>query len=36
MSPPRLGLNIGYSGARIQLPVDLVREVDRERGEPWA
>ena len=25
----RLGLSIGYSGARINLPVDLVREADR-------
>lgn len=29
MSPPRLGLNLGYSGARIQLPLDLIREADR-------
>lgn len=25
----RLGLNIGYSGARINLPLDLIREADR-------
>lgn len=25
----RLGLNIGYSGARIDLPLDLIREADR-------
>ena len=25
----RLGLNIGYSGARIQLPLDIIREADR-------
>lgn len=25
----RLGLNIGYSGARIELPLDLIREADR-------
>ncbi len=29
MSPLRLGLNIGYSGAQIRLPIDLVREADR-------
>ncbi|MCS6843073.1 MAG: LLM class F420-dependent oxidoreductase [Caldilineales bacterium] len=29
MSPLRLGLNLGYSGARIQLPLDLIREADR-------
>lgn len=29
MSPLRLGLNLGYSGAKIQLPVELVREADR-------
>ena len=29
MSPLRLGLNIGYSGAQIQLPIDLVQEADR-------
>ena len=25
----RLGLNIGYSGARINLPLDLIQEADR-------
>ncbi len=25
----RLGLNIGYSGARIELPLDMIREADR-------
>lgn len=29
MSPLRLGLNIGYSGAKIQLPIDLIQEADR-------
>ena len=29
MSPLRLGLNLGYSGARIQLPIDLIQEADR-------
>lgn len=29
MSPLRLGLNIGYSGAQIELPLDLVQEADR-------
>ena len=29
MSPLRLGLNLGYSGARIELPVELVQEADR-------
>ncbi len=29
MSPLRLGLNIGYSGAQIRLPIDLIREADR-------
>jgi len=27
--PLRLGLNIGYSGAQIQLPIDLIQEADR-------
>jgi len=27
--PLRLGLNIGYSGAQIHLPIDLVQEADR-------
>ncbi len=25
----RLGLNLGYSGAQIQLPMDMVQEADR-------
>jgi F420-dependent oxidoreductase-like protein len=29
MSQLRLGINIGYSGATIQLPVDLIQEADR-------
>ncbi len=29
MSPLRLGLNIGYSGAEITLPVELVQQADR-------
>ena len=29
MSPLRLGLNLGYSGAKIRLPVELVQEADR-------
>jgi F420-dependent oxidoreductase-like protein len=29
MSPLRLGLNLGYSGAQIHLPLDLVQEADR-------
>lgn len=29
MSPLRLGLNIGYSGAQIELPIDLIQEADR-------
>ena len=29
MSLLRLGLNLGYSGAKIRLPVDLVQEADR-------
>ncbi|MFZ2489054.1 MAG: LLM class F420-dependent oxidoreductase [Anaerolineae bacterium] len=29
MSPLRLGLNIGYSGAQIELPLNLVQEADR-------